>query len=277
MEWQYITSKSNSFIVRISKLKDKKYRRADSLFRFDGIKLFDEAAANNVEIKYVILSESQSAKIRPAVEEKLRKYQNIIGLYIASDDVFAKLTDESSPEGIITVCAFLNSIKRVDNYSSFAKEIKEGSILMLESVRDVGNMGTIIRSAKAFSIDALIISSDCADLYNPKTIRAAMGALFTQKIYVADDMVAAITALRGEGAHVYATALNREARMLGSVELKRGDAILVGNEGHGLSNEVISASNECLFIPMEEGSESLNASIAASICIWEIYRQTKFK
>ena len=276
MEWQYISSKSNAFVVRISKLKDKKYRRAEGLFRFDGVKLFCEASDNGADIKYLILSESQSSKNREIVEEKLTKYSKKIGLYIVTDDVFAKLTDESSPEGIITVCAELDNIKRVEDFNILAQKIKGGSILMLESVRDVGNMGTIVRSAKAFGIDALVLSSDCADLYNPKTIRAAMGALFTQRIYIVDDITEAISALRDGGAHVYAAALEREAKKLGQVELKKGDAILVGNEGHGLSKEAISACDECLFIPMEEGSESLNASIAASICIWEIYRQTKF-
>ena len=276
MEWQYISSKSNSFVVRISKLKEKKYRRMEGLFRFDGIKLFDEAAMNNADIRYVILSESQSEKNKAFVENKLMAWGERIGLYIVSDDVFSKLTDENSPEGIITVCAFLKNIVSVEQPNEFAKSIKNGSILMLESVRDVGNLGTIVRSAKAFGIDSLIISSDCADLYNPKTIRAAMGALFTQKIYVFDDITKAITSLKKEGAHIYAAALKRDAKKLGSVELKRGDAILIGNEGHGISEEAITVCDECLFIPMEEGSESLNASIAASICIWEIYRQTKF-
>jgi TrmH family RNA methyltransferase len=143
---------------------------------------------------------------------------------------------------------------------------------MLESVRDVGNMGTIIRSAKAFGIDLLIISSDCADLYNSKTIRASMGAMFTQKIVTVPSISGAVKALQANGSHVYAAALKRDAKKLGEVQLKIGDAILIGNEGHGLSEESIDACDECLYIPMEAGSESLNASIAASVCMWELYK-----
>lgn len=268
LEWQYVSSKSNPLVVRLAKLKDKKYRRAEGLFRFDGIKLFLEAAQCGAPIEYVLLSESAREKYAPLVEES-----GVNAKYcIVSDDAFARLTDESAPEGIITVCSELESIKRVNDYSLLAEELLGKTVLMLESVRDVGNMGTIIRSAKAFGIDVLVISSDCADLYNPKTVRGAMGALFTQKIAIVDSIADAVKALRSKGSRVFAAALEREAKKLGSFSLEMGDAILIGNEGHGLTAEAISACDECLYIPMEEGSESLNAGIAASVCMWELYK-----
>ena len=170
------------------------------------------------------------------------------------------------------MCQNLLSITKADDCDLLAKECAGKSVLMLESVRDVGNMGTILRSAKAFGIDALIISSDCADLYNPKTIRAAMGALFTQRVVVVDDIANTVLSLRESGARVFAAALDRNAKKLGSFPLQKGDVILIGNEGHGLSNEAIAACDECVYIPMENGSESLNASIAASVCMWELYK-----
>lgn len=267
-EWQYISSKNNPLVVRLAKLKDKKYRKAESLFRFDGIKLFEEAVSSGAPIKYVLLSESAHEKYKTKVEAHVSDAK----LCILSEDVFAKMTDELSPEGIITVCSFLTNVRVSDNYSDIAKEASLGTVLMLESVRDAGNLGTIIRSARAFGIGTLIMSSDCADLYNSKTVRAAMGALFVQNIVVVESIVSAVEVLRENGSHVYAAALQRDAKKLGSVELFVGDAIIVGNEGHGLSSEVIEACDECLFIPMQEGSESLNASIAASICMWELYK-----
>ena len=267
-QWQYMSSKSNALIVRMAKLKDKKYRKAEGLFRFDGIKLFAEAVQNGAPIQYVFVSESASEKFKSIVEEISLEAM----FYVLSDDVFLKLTDEQAPEGIITVCENLSLIVKSDDLDFLANEIKEKSILMLESVRDVGNMGTILRTAKAFGIDAIVISSDCADLYNPKTIRAAMGALFTQRVFIVDDISSTVKALRQNGTRVFAAALEREARKLGSFELRRGDAILIGNEGHGLSKEVIDACDECVYIPMESGSESLNASIAASVCMWELYK-----
>ena len=268
MEWQYISSKSNSLIVRLAKLKDKKYRKAEGLFRFDGIKLFCEAAKNGAPIEYVLVSESAKDKYCFEVEKNC----NCTKLYIVSDDVFSKLTDEQAPEGIVTVCSNLDSITKADDLESLANDLKEKRVLMLESIRDAGNMGTIIRSARAFGIDTLVISSDCADLYNPKTIRAAMGGLFVQRIVIVESIADAVSEMRKSGARVYAAALNRDAKRLGEVDLKCGDAILIGNEGHGLSSESINACDECVYIPMEDGSESLNAGIAASICMWELYK-----
>ena len=268
MEWQYISSRSNSLLVRLAKLKDKKYRKAEGLFRFDGIKLFCEAVKNCAPIRYVLLSESASDEIK-----RIAKESNIDApFYILSDAAFEKLTDETSPEGIITVCSELGSIKKSEDYSAVAESVKGKRVLLLESVRDAGNLGTIIRTAKAFGIDALIISSDCADLYNPKTVRAAMGALFTQTIVAVDDVGECALAIRKNGARVFAAALKHDARRLGSFELRLGDAIVIGNEGHGLSQNVIDACDECVYIPMQEGSESLNASIAASVCMWELYK-----
>lgn len=268
MEWQYISSKSNALVVRLAKLKDKKYRKEEGLFRFDGIKLFSEAVAKGVSIRYVLLKESASAKYKEQIEASCPCDK----LYVLSDDAFSKLTDEQSPEGVITVCDELSNVIKTDDYGLVAKNACGKTVMMLESVRDAGNLGTIIRSAGAFGIDYLIISSDCADLYNPKTVRAAMGALFSQQIVALDDITKAVRALRDCGSRVFAAALNKDAQRLGDIELKLGDAILIGNEGHGLSQEVIDACNSALYIPMEEGSESLNASIAASVCMWELYK-----
>lgn len=268
MQWQYISSKSNALIVRLAKLKDKKYRKAEGLFRLDGIKLFDEAVRYGAPVQYVLVSESASEKLCVRIDD-LRLNA---GCYVVSDDAFSKLTDEQSPEGIVAFCSDLPKITREQDHTLLASECEGKRVILLESVRDTGNMGTIIRSARAFGVDMLVISSDCADLYNPKTVRAAMGALFTQRIVTVDSMPEAIRTIRRGGARVFAAALDDRARQLGSFELVRGDVIAIGNEGHGLSREVIEACDECVIIPMENDSESLNASIAASVCMWELYK-----
>ena len=273
-EWQSITSKGNALVVKMAKLKDKKYRKSEHLFRFDGIKLFLEATEKKAPIKYVFLRESDADKHKKTVESKLESHYSEVSLYILPDEVFSKLTDEQAPEGIITVCSELSNIVFCDGLGELAENIAKNKsrVILLESVRDAGNMGTIIRTAKAFGTEHLIVSSDCTELYNPKTVRGAMGALFTQKIIVVGDICTAIAELRSVGVRVFATALRSEARRLGAFELSKGDAMLIGNEGHGLTQSAIDACDECLYIPMEEGSESLNASIAASVCMWEQYR-----
>lgn len=270
-EWQYISSKSNPLIVKLAKLKDKKYRKEERLFRFDGIKLFDEALRSGIALEYVILSQESYERLRPSVEQGIAERGTPVRLILASDDVFSKLTDERSPEGIICIAGYLDKlhkIGKIDIKSDCGKE----RILLLESVRDAGNLGTVIRCARAFGIDRLVISSDCADPYNSKTLRAAMGAMFTQRIDIVDSIPDSVNALRESGYRVLAAALDREARRLGSFDLEVGDAILIGNEGHGLSEEAKASCDGSVFIPMEEGSESLNAAIAASICMWELYK-----
>lgn len=266
LEWQYISSRSNPLIVRLAKLRDKKYRRREGSLRFDGIKLFCEAAKKGADIRYVVLGDSAFESLSGMVEESLGSRHGVSAIRV-SDDVFAKLTDEQAPEGIITVCGELGNISCGD-----ADDVVGGRVLMLESVRDVGNMGTIIRGAVAFGVDTLVISSDCADLYNPKTIRAAMGALFKQRILIVESVPDTVRRMRERGYRVFAAALERDARTLGSFELHAGDAILIGNEGHGLSPDAISACDECVYIPMEQEAESLNAGIAASLCMWELYK-----
>lgn len=269
-EWESISSRSNPLVVRLGKLKDKKYRKEEGLFRFDGKKLFCEAVENGVELEYVIVSEGNYEKNSDFVVNKLSETDIRPRLVVLSDVAFEKLTEEKAPEGIICVAKYLDKL----HVTEYTVKVSEDPlrILMLESVRDAGNLGTIIRCARAFGIDRIIMSADCADLYNSKTIRAAMGALFTQNIVITDSIPSAVCSLKEQGYRVFAAALDERAKKLGSFELEPRDAILIGNEGHGLSPEAIRACDDTVLIPMEEDSESLNAAIAASICMWELYK-----
>ena len=144
-------------------------------------------------------------------------------------------------------------------------------VLLLESVRDPQNVGAIIRAAAAFSVDRIVMSRDCADIYNQKAVRASMGALFSMKIDRVDSVSDAICALRGGGRRVFAAALDREAQRLGDLGILPGDCVVIGNEGHGLTKEVIDASTGSVYIPMSDGVESLNAATAAAVLCWEFF------
>ena len=186
------------------------------------------------------------------------------------------ISKEKSPEGVICVA------KYIDKFHKFAKinnveNISDGQgsesdrILLLESVQDPQNLGAIIRSAAAFGVDRIILSADCADVYNPKTVRASMGTLFGMRICVTDRLCEAVAHLRACGRRVLAAALDESASRLGQIELDHSDCILVGNEGHGLSREIIKACDSTVFIPMSAGVESLNAAVAASVLLWEFF------
>ncbi len=266
---ELITSKTNSTIVKIGKLSNKKYRNEENLFICDGKKLLNEAINFGANIKYIVIK--NDANLDNDIVEKMLKCQNNGTIILCvNDQVFSKLTEESAPQGVIAVCEFLLEKHRrftvVENWDFNEK------ILMLESVRDPGNIGTIIRNAAAFGIDRLVFSSDCADIYSQKVIRAAMGAIFKVNIDIVDDFIGTIKILQKNGKRVLSAALNKNSLVLGKIELSNKDVVVVGNEGHGLSNDVISASDETIFIPMCENTESLNAAIASSIFMWELYK-----
>lgn len=263
-----ITGKTNSTIAKISKLSNKKYRNEEKLFIFDGVKLFLEAVEFSASIKYVILE--NKATFNEQILDKIRLSQaKGAQILCVESSIFEKLTDEISPQGIITVCNFIKDKHRffasVEN-ESYADE----RIIMLESVRDPGNFGTILRNAVAFGIDRLIVSLDCVEIYSPKVIRASMGAFFKLNIDVVENISSAIISLKNQGRRVLAAALKKDSLVLGRDKISSRDVIILGNEGHGLSDDAIANCSNTVFIPMKENTESLNVAIAGAIIMWEI-------
>ena len=268
---EVIVSRQNPLVKTVCSLLEKKHRKAEGLFRFDGAKLFYEACLCGLCIEYVIISENANQFCMQTLEKALEEGAvSEDRVYTVSASVFDKISEERSPEGIVTVAKELSTV----SFSDSAADICETKLLLAESLRDPGNLGTVIRSCAALGIERLIISSDCADIYNPKTIRAAMGGLFRLKITVVpqEAMARAIEDLRGQGRCVWAAALRDNASELGSFVLGVRDCFVIGNEGHGLSDSVIDACDGTCIIPMMQGCESLNASAAAAICIWETVR-----
>lgn len=265
----YISSRQNPYVMRIASLSDNKGRAREGLFKFSGFKLFSEAVACGLVIERVILRED--------VEEKLggevRRIMPNADICVFSESAFDKVSDEKSPEGIITVAKHIDKIAKIATINNIANLLpSETTVIALESLRDPGNLGTIIRSAAAFGVDTLVLSSDCADVYNPRTIRGAMGALFSRRILITDDLPAFIEKLSNSGRRTIAATLSPDAVLLGDVGLSRSDCIVIGNEGHGLSDQTVKACTNAVIIPMRSGVgvESLNAATAASIFMWEL-------
>lgn len=260
-----ITSKTNSTIVKISKLSNKKYRNEDKLFVCDGKKLLIEAINFGAQIKYIVIK--NDINLENELIEKIKKCQeNGTTILCVSSQVFSKLTEESAPQGIISVCNFLEIQQHL---TIVEKADCDEKIMMFESIRDPGNVGTIIRNAAAFGIDRLVFSSDCADIYSAKVIRAAMGAIFKVKIDIVDDFKGTLLALKKSGKRILSATLGKKSLILGKVKLSNNDVVIIGNEGHGISEEIINVSDQTILIPMCENTESLNAAIAGSIFMWE--------
>ena len=257
MNYEKITSRQNPLVVRLSKLSDKKARDAEGLFRLDGVKLFSEANKSGLSLEYVFATPEMLEKIGETSAE----------VFEVTGEVLSKLTDEKAPQGIVAFAKKFPTLLLPEELSVNFRA------LLLSSIRDPGNLGTIVRTAYAFGIDRLILSPDCADIYSPKTIRAAMGTIFRQPITISDEF-AALEALRDSGCEVFAAALRDDAKKLGSFTLPDKVCFAVGNEGHGLSDGFIDACRNTVIIPMTEDCESLNAAGAAGILAWEM-RKTR--
>ncbi len=276
---EIITSGQNKYVSEARMLDEKKRRDSSRLFRFDGVKLLCEAIERGVELEYLLISGEKYE----SVFEKARQTYNVrredvpCRIIPVKQSVFEKISTEKAPEGVICVA------KYIDKFHKFVKINNEGKIfserlaengervLLLESVRDPQNIGAIIRSAAAMGADRIIMSADCADIYNAKTVRASMGTLFGMKIDRVDSITDAIRCLQASGRRVFAAALDGKAQRLGQTEINPSDCILIGNEGHGLTPEAIGACDATLYIPMQSGVESLNAAVAASVLLWEFF------
>ena len=266
-----VRSRQNRAVTELAKLTDRRVREETKTFRFDGIKLAKEALSAGVEIPTVFLKESSGEEIlheletscKSAVEERIDR------VYTLADDLFDRVSEEKSPEGIICCAKYLDKLQKIITIYNDNDFSECERIVLLESVRDPVNLGAIIRCAAALGIDRLILSTDCADIYHPRTVRASMGTLFRRKIDRTDRLPEVIGQLRERGRRVFAATLNDRSRKLGEFEPLPRDCVVIGNEGHGLSEAVCRAATGGVFIPMEENAESLNAAVAAGILMWE--------
>ncbi len=279
-----ITSRQNRRVIELMKLDDRRAREKNRLFRFDGIKLLCEALRRGVELDSVFLRVGTAEKVGERMKELYgcTLEQVDCPVFGVEDSLFEKISQENAPEGVITVAKYIDKChKNIIIYNK--DEIQPRSdvpVILLESVRDPLNVGAIIRSAAALGIGHLILSADCADIYHPRTVRAAMGPLFSMPITRVEDLAGTVSALRADGRRIYAAALDDTAIRLGSPEMEAdqgsnagANGAVIGNEGHGLSEAVINACDRSVYIPMKADTESLNAGVAAALLMWELCKK----
>jgi TrmH family RNA methyltransferase len=263
---EIITSRQNPTVVKLCALLDKKERRKTRLFRIDGYKLLSEAIECGAEIELVAVCSEKADRFMPLAQRSGAR------TILLSPEVFSKISDEKSPEGVIAVVKYIDKLHKSVSPSDIpAIAASERRIMAFESLRDPGNLGTVIRSASAFGVDTLILSDDCADIYNPKTLRGAMGAIFSREIFFSSDLTGVLSRFSCEGRRVLAATLDTESVSVGKAALTAKDIVVIGNEGHGLSKNVVEVSDLSVILPIDTGRgvESLNAATAASVFMWE--------
>ena len=267
MEIKEITSRQNTLVTWAASLKEKKYRERSESFLIDGVKLVCEALDAHLPVTHLFLTASGMAAFGDALLSRCQALREAAPqVILLSDACFEKISSEKAPQGVIAAIKYLDFFKSFDKINSV--DISPRA-LFLSSVRDPGNLGAIIRSAAAFGTKDLLLSADSADIYHPRVLRAAMGTLFRMRVFLLSDEKAAVRALRASGRRLFAAELREGAVPLFSLDLKREDVFVIGNEGHGIDPSLSALCDGSVYIPISAGVESLNASVAASVLLWE--------
>lgn len=271
IENEILTSRQNPKVRYAASLAEKKGRAEARAFLAEGEKLTLDALAAGMPVTHIYAMASRkerlTEKIFPATEKEIFRDTRWIWL---SDEAFSKISTEKAPQGVVSVIKYLDFFRETDIIykEDFFLAPKERAIA-LAGVRDPSNLGAVIRSAAAFGIDTVVLSADCADVYSPKTVRAAMGSLFRVKVVTVGDFSSFVRAARAAGRRVLSAELSASALPLDTAGLTGEDIVVIGNEGHGVSEEISALCDAGLYIPITEKAESLNASVAASVILWE--------
>lgn len=254
-----ITSKNNDIVKYIVNLAEKRGREQSGCFLMEGARAVSEALAAKC-VQKLILSQSFLASKEYARVKNVRLPEIVL-----SDDLFQKISGTKTPQGIAAVC----KIRKYDLHKIF---LEEERILLLEDVRDPGNLGTIIRTAAAAGFHGIIASDGCVDAYNPKVVRSTAGCLFKTKIVQCKgDILQIMEEAKHAGFRIYA-AHPRGGKDLFQVSFSGKTGIAVGNEANGLSFGLLKQCDQLITIRMEDGVESLNASVAAALMMYETCR-----
>ncbi|WP_180994109.1 TrmH family RNA methyltransferase [Bacillus sp. Marseille-P3661] len=246
-----IESLQNPKVKAWKKLHTKKERDKTGLFLIEGNHLIQEALKNKAIIQELIIRDDQDFSqldIGDAV------------VYEVTVEIMKLLSETETPQGILAVCE-MEKCTDID-YTSKTK------LLLLDNVQDPGNVGTMIRTADAAGVDAVVLGEGCVDLYNAKVIRSTQGSLFHIPV-LKGNLEEWIDRIQNNGIQVYGTALEG-AKEYTTISKQESFALIVGNEGNGVDRKLLMRTNENLYIPIYGKAESLNVSIAAAVLLYHL-------
>lgn len=255
-----ITSNQNQLIKEIQLLQRKKKERMKrQLFIVEGLRAVEEIP-NSWNVNKYIVAESYMTNSHNIIKDRDAP------VFYVSDNIFKNITDTQTPQGIMAIVSYPQY-----NLEEIISS-EQGFFIIGDEIQDPGNVGTLIRTAHAAGVNGVFLSKGCVDIYNPKTVRATMGSIFHIPIFVDVDIEELITRLAEIGTNIYATAVDSN-KTIYDYDYTTKTAIVIGNEANGIREEIKDIINNYITIPMPGRSESLNASIAAGICMYEVVRQ----
>lgn len=258
---QRITSKDNELIKHIKKLKDKKYRDSNNEFVVEGIKLIQEAIQEKANIKQIVICEDceKTEMLSEDLKYEIAKQECV---YVP-EKIFKTISEVSTPQGILAIIEKNNQNTEID----YTQDI----IVALDDIQDPGNLGTILRTVDSIGLTQILVSKGTADCYNPKVVRSTMGAIFRVRIIECEDLEKMLKEIKKHKFKIVTTSLQTQNSIYDIDYQKK--VIIIGNEANGVEKNIQNIADEKVKIPMLGKTESLNASVATGIVLYEYVRQ----
>ncbi|MBR7147559.1 MAG: RNA methyltransferase [Firmicutes bacterium] len=261
-----ISANDNPVIKKFRALSLKKQRDKLGLYLIEGPNLLEEALNCQAKIGQILFDDEALSRSEELAGLAARAEERRIPSAVASPSLFLKAANTDTPQGVI---AWVEKPRWTEE-QFFAPA--GGNIIVLDRLQDPGNLGTILRTADSAGFSGALILKGSGDIYGPKTVRAATGTLFRLPVLFSDGPEEAMSLLRNHGKKVFATALENSETYF-ACDLRYDAAIVIGNEGNGICQEILTGADQNITIPMEGKTESLNAGIAAGVLMYEALRQ----
>ena len=266
---QVISSKDNEFIKHVKKLKDKKYRDLNNEYIIEGIKIVEEAINEKANIKQVVICDDceKTSNIPKDLMYEIAKQECV---YVTSK-LFESLTDVTNPQGILAIVE-KNTVKsQIAGNEEQEIDYNQDIIVALDDIQDPGNLGTILRTVDSIGLSQILVSKGTADSYNPKVVRSTMGAIFRVKIIECEDLEKTLKKIKKHKFEIVVTSLQTKNSIY-DIDYKK-KVIVIGNEANGVEEKIQKLADKKVKIPMLGKTESLNASVATGIILYEYVRQ----
>lgn len=271
---QRISSKDNSLIKHIKRLKEKKYRDEYGEFIVEGLKVINEAIQENADIRQIVVCDGcDNSEI---IDSHLKYEMARLDFIYVPQNIFKMISDVENPQGVLAVIGKIKT-NRDDNKEAGQTpktskiNLNEDIILALDDIQDPGNLGTILRTADSVGLKQILVSKGTADAYNPKVVRSTMGAIFRVNVIECENLKETLKELQSKDYKVMTTSLKAK-KSIYEVDYKK-KIIVIGNEANGVSKEILNITDEKVIIPMLGKTESLNASVATGVILYEYVRQ----
>jgi len=261
-----IISSDNVNIKFLKNLKNKHFRKKNGYFIIEGIKLIEEALIQGISFHSVFYS--PSIELSSHGHSLLSELLKISPSFLISNSLMNSLSDTTTPQGIMAVLKADNILEYYDNNTDFS----DGIWLLAYEIQDPGNLGTIIRTADAAGVRGVFLSPGTVDVFNSKVLRATMGSIFHLKLFHLQDVLSFIYESEKKSVTFYSTHVSHGV-IYSQIKYVFPSILIIGNEGHGLSDDIISSSHNIVNIPIYGHSESLNVSVAAGVILYEMARQ----